>query len=185
MSRLGERLPAVRGQEERNRLVTENRRLSYFAARRWANQFRLDTEDAASECDLALIKAADLWRPDGGRTFAGYALKAMFNHLLNVSKKQRRSCTAYNLDAGFDWQPDPRQCDPALVAMDRAEVGRLHDAIKRLDTRARQVILARVQGERPKAIAARFGVTRQRIEQIEERARLELREMLRCYASAG
>src|SRR5262249_24603588 len=70
MGRLGERLPPVRSQRERDRLVAQYRRLSFLTGERWAKRFGLDLEDAVAECDLALIRSAELWVPDGERTFA-------------------------------------------------------------------------------------------------------------------
>ncbi len=176
MPRLGEKRPPVRDRDERDQIVTKNLRLSFFAVRLWAGQFGLDAEDACAECHLALIKAASLWRPDQGRTFAGYAVKAMFNHLVNFARKERRVACVQSLVEGWERQADPKEYDPVEVVNNRTELVRLRDAIARLDPRSRQVMQARVAGEGTRVIAERLGVTRQRIEQIEQQARSRLRE---------
>jgi RNA polymerase sigma factor (sigma-70 family) len=178
MPRLGERHASVRGIPERNLLVTQNCRLSYFSSKRWAGQFGLDLEDARAECNLVLIRAAELWRSEGGKTFAGYAVMAMYNQLVNCSKKERRRGTARLIEDCWEWQADPKQRDPAEIVVDRAELTRLRDAIARLDPRPRKVMEARAAGETSHRIAEGMGVSRQRVEQIEQTARERLRELL-------
>jgi RNA polymerase primary sigma factor len=180
MPRLGERRPPVRDRDQRDRMVKDNLRLSFFAVRLWAGHFGLDAEDARAECNLALIKAASLWRPDLGRTFAGYAVKAMFNHLVTFAKKEQRLAAVQPLGDGWERPADPTQYDPVEVASARAEVTRLREVIDRLDPRSQQVMQARAAGEETRHIAERLGVSRQRIEQIERRARERLRELLRA-----
>ena len=55
----------------------------------------------------------------------------------------------------------------------------MHQAIARLDARARKVMLARATGELFESIARRMGVSRQRVQQIEQQARTRLLEILR------
>ena len=185
MGRLGERLPPVRSQRERDRLVAQYRRLSFLTGERWAKRFGLDLEDAVAECDLALIRSAELWVPDGERTFARYVVTAMVNHLIKASRRARllrrpRSPREDELAS----RPDPRQCDPAEAVADHeergAELGRLNWALAFLDPRSRQVVRARAAGERPRRVAERLGVSRQRIEQIGLKALRRLRRLLQC-----
>ena len=58
---LSRRHSPVRNQDARNLLVTENWRLSFYAARQWAARLCLDVDDAVGECNLALIRAAEVW----------------------------------------------------------------------------------------------------------------------------
>jgi RNA polymerase sigma factor (sigma-70 family) len=185
MGRLGERQPSVRSQRERDRLVAHYRRLSFLTAERWAKRYGLDLEDAVAECDLALVRSAELWVPDGERTFARYVATAMVNHLIKASRRARLPGRP-RAPREDEWasRPDPRQCDPAEAVADHeergAELGRLSWALAFLDPRSRQVIRARAAGERPGRVAQRLGVSRQRIEQIGLKALGRLRRLLRC-----
>jgi RNA polymerase sigma factor (sigma-70 family) len=185
MGRPGERLPPVRSQRERDHLVAHYRRLSFLTGERWAKRFGLDLEDAVAECDLALVRAAELWFPDGERTFARYAVTAMVNHLIKASRRARRLRRPRSPEEDeLACRPDPRQCDPAEAVADREErgeeLGRLNWALAFLDPRSRQVIRARASGETPRRVAERLGVSRQRIEQIGLKALGRLRRLLRC-----
>jgi RNA polymerase sigma factor (sigma-70 family) len=163
-------------------MVNEHWRLSHFAAWKWAKYFRLELEETHAECNVALIRAAELWRPDGGKTFAGYAMMLMHHHLVNYAKKACRQRPTPVLGHYWDLQADPKQPDPAEVAAKQDELqvhlAQLHAAIRKLDPRSQLVMKGRASGEVHESIARRLKVTRQRIQQIEKEARERLREML-------
>ncbi len=182
MPRLGDRMLSVRTRVERDWMVNEHWRLSHYAAWRWAKSFHLEVEEAHSECNVALIRAAELWRSDGGKTFAAYAIMAMYHHLLNCAKKQRKRVAVPLLEDEWEWAADPKQPDPAHEVAEQDDVQvhltRLHAAIRRLSPRSQVVMLGRASGEGYASIAQRLSLSRQRVQQIEQAARERLREIL-------
>jgi RNA polymerase sigma factor (sigma-70 family) len=139
-------------------------------------------EDAVAEADVALLRSAELWVDKASSAFGTYAVKAMFNRLFRLARIEQRRVCACNLADTWEVHEDPRQHDPSNVCAEREELQlqmeRIADALTKIDPRLREVILARAEGEKPKTVAERFGLSRQRICQIEEQARVRLRKLL-------
>jgi len=165
-------------------------------------------EDVTQEACCALIAAAEGFKPELGWRFSTYATKFIRCRLKNAGKnagavrvptwvwdKARpasadigrkaaaaRSCRQFGAEPGLRDSDvaASHEADPLVEDEQRA---RLHAAVATLPARWRRVVVERfgLESRTPKTleeVGAQFGVSKQRVEQIERRALAKLRERL-------
>lgn len=145
----------------------------------------IDNNDIKQEQMLTLVRAASKWNPDRGTKFSSYAvacLKKMphlYTRMIKLRSK-KSSASVFDVDKGKEEElPEP----------DRYNV--LYQSLSILSDRERYIIkerfgLNRSRKERTlKEIGKIFGVSRERIRQIQARAlnklRIHLEKMNGCY----
>jgi RNA polymerase sigma factor (sigma-70 family) len=84
--------PIVRDESARNELVAQNIKLLNFTAQKYYPRAarRLGIEIVAAMGTRGLLRAASTWRPDGGRSFSGYAvprIRRWIHHELERDKR--------------------------------------------------------------------------------------------------
>ena len=148
---------------------------------------RLDLEQAAW---LGFLKAVDRYKAHYGVQLSSYARWWICDALRQTSTKHIAYCRVDSLnspigekkdsDELFDVSPDRNALSPE-VALLRQQTAKLVDAaLAKLDSRVRRVLLARnSSGPLTRAeIAAEFGVSNERVRQIEAKARGQIKPLL-------
>ncbi len=169
-----------------------DRLVTYIARRHVAPGVELD--DLVQEGRLALLSAADRWRPDGGSSFASFAARSILN-FLRISRRgdRRRGLTvgagARRLAALHFDGPDAEGNDPdpgtdATQETELATAEALHllrGARASLTAREREVLTMRFDDELTWVDAgAALGVSPSRIGQIQELAVERMRKRMRA-----
>lgn len=170
-------------------------------AMRWAQV----TDDSTQAGMLGLIRAAQKYDPAMGYAFSTYATywirQKVGNHRKNDaliriprhvsdgrSRKEFKELAARSarIETIAQRGEEMRTNEPAVTddidadAGDRAAAVR--SAVASLPDRDHEVVARRMRGESTKAIGDSFGVSRERVRQIEIRALARLRETLAAYA---
>jgi RNA polymerase sigma factor (sigma-70 family) len=128
-------------------------------------------DDAVQEGYVALLKAAELWDPDRGPTFAGYAIRAIVNQLLDAAD---RWVTQVPLNGLGRDAPDASA--PPRDRLDADLEARLARALARLESREAEVVARCIQeGEPLRTVAARWRTSRQFVVYIKGQALARLR----------
>ena len=165
----------------RDRIVRANLRLVASIARRRTGPGR-DFYELVSDGNLALVLAVDQFDAARGFRFCTYATCAISKNLNRAFVREGRRSVRFvtGRHAQIEADPDPR-AEPAEEEEGRDRVeGAVHRILVRLSDRERAVITARfgLNGDRGKSlrqIASEMGVTKERVRQIEVRARAKLR----------
>lgn len=158
---------------ERNRLVEENRALVYFTLKRYF-AFRAGDDDWIQEGYLALMKAAETFRPELGNKFSTYATKCIWTammRMLRPSRQQDFEERATNFIENKDLREPVVYDDPAVEveANDHHADGmaRATQLLKKLTPRERAIFDMRiVQGATLQETGDKFGVCKERVRQI-------------------
>lgn len=192
-------------------LVEANLRLGVSVARRLTNGEV--TMDAIQEANLGLMRAAESYDPDRAVTFSTYSTWWIKNFVLRdrwrsgpapvalphklhrASDKQPEWVLAMlrraSLDALAD-QHDPRLREPWEILTEfelddeaAAQLAVLREEMALLDPRQRDVLWRRARGEKLREIGAALGLSKQRVAQLEQEAKRQLREALLNQACHG
>lgn len=155
------------------------RRYEHFAAKYCG--YAVEFDDLFQAACIALLSAARSFRPDAGYRFSTYAWfairNAMYRELHQARRLARSGATRHALlsdPADYSVSDDDVNEREALVA----------ELLAELPEHERVVIRARyLEPERPTlaAVGQRYGVTKQRVEQLQARA---LRRMRRHVEAA-
>jgi RNA polymerase sigma factor (sigma-70 family) len=170
--------PSRRSIEERNALVLEHRRLPAWVfnqlRRRCWPVARLGFDDATQAGFLALIRAAELWRPERG-AFTTNAVTSIRRRMLQEATKPRLRC---------DRLPDGESLPgrPAAEPLSAHECRRVRAAVAALPPHLRVVVEGWVmQGQANRATGRTLGVSRQRMHQLRRQALADLRWKLQAW----
>lgn len=154
----------------------------------WSRARPGEQEDALQEAAIAFIGAVRCFDPSRGVkliTYASFRVRARVER--EIRRRRGAACVPVNAtgeaadlarSAGADLDACPRDAsdEPGPEELlSRAEVRR---AVASLPQRERIVVQRRMQGETLETIAADFGVTRERVRQIENKAHERLRRRL-------
>jgi RNA polymerase primary sigma factor/RNA polymerase sigma factor len=182
--------------EIRDRLVESNLRLVTSQARRFADSTGLPMDELISEGHVALLNAVDKFDHSRGNKFSTYATTAIHHQMVACLHRVRRDGERMSYQQGemLDAETgDDRSVESQAYV---AEVGKLLGSmIGRLDERERYIVQSRFgisagkELKTIKSIAEDFGVTKQRVQQLQVRALNKLREMVTdvgiCDADGG
>jgi RNA polymerase primary sigma factor len=174
-------IEALQGEAQavKNQIVRANLRLVLSMVKRVIRPGQ-DIAELLSDGFLALIRAVEKFDFSRGNKFSTYASWAILHNLSRDSSKNRRrdrlvTGHAAMLEFAHDYRHDTRPRE--------AEQERLREAVRgllgRLDDRERTIIVGRfgLEGAGEKTLAqlgAELGITKERVRQIEARARDKL-----------
>lgn len=180
------KVPLTPAQQE---LAARNLGLARFHALRFARGAHLDYEECEGEAMYALCDAAGLYDPERGAQFSTYASWAIINRLRRMLEVHRRrpdgaalsllpirsdGFDTYSSEGGWYTQPHAPEGEPACDVDDA-----LAEALRPLHRREREVLAMRFRaGLTLKEVGERLGVTRSRVQQIEQRSLARAREAL-------
>jgi RNA polymerase sigma factor (sigma-70 family) len=171
--------------EIRNRLVECNLRLVTSQARRFADSTGLPMDELISEGHVALLNAVDKFDYSRGNKFSTYATTAIHHQMVACLHRARRDGerVAYQQGEVLDAEPGEGRSVESEAYV--SEISRLLGSmIGRLDERERYIVQSRFgvasssDLKTIKTIAEDFGVTKQRVQQLQVRALNKLREMV-------
>jgi RNA polymerase primary sigma factor len=168
----------------RNRIVRANLRLVLSLTRGLIRPGQ-DLAELVSDGFVALLRAVERFDVSRGYKFSTYASWAILNSFSRDSQRnRRRDRLVTGHGASLEFAPDHRN-DPRPR---EEEQERLRDAVRgmlgRLDGRERTIIVGRfgLEGAREKTLAqlgTELGITKERVRQIEARARDKLLKLTR------
>jgi RNA polymerase sigma factor (sigma-70 family) len=181
---------AVRSREERNQLYTQNEGLIWHILNQKLPPGFVHHslyEEVVQELRITLMRCLELWKPEDGAvsTYCCVALSRRVDTALIAL--QRRRGLQLTIDVAEEPKDDPSPGDPWDY---------LYELIGTLSPKEQDIIRRRFglrcQKVKVNDIAAEYGVTRQRIAQIEQEALKKLGHRLRvsglspsCEASPG
>ena len=171
--------------EIRNRLVECNLRLVTSQARRFADSTGLALDELISEGHVALLNAVDKFDYSRGNKFSTYATTAIHHQMVACLHRVRRHGERISYQQSELLETEPVEDSSVESQAYVAEMGKLlRSMIGRLDEREQYIVQSRfgVASSKDlktiKTIAEDFGVTKQRVQQLQVRALNKLREMV-------
>ncbi|MEK6797607.1 MAG: sigma-70 family RNA polymerase sigma factor [Planctomycetota bacterium] len=181
-----EEVRALMGQVEtlRQRIIRANLRLVVSIAKKhvgWSANFF----EVVSDGNMSLMRAVEKFDYARGNKFSTYATWAIMKNYARTVPEQHYHSAKYvtGQEAVFETQADERPAEAS--ASDRQRVRELIEAgLQRLEDRERDIVsnhFGLCGGPQPltlEQLGKRFGVTKERVRQIEQRAFAKLREVL-------
>jgi RNA polymerase sigma factor (sigma-70 family) len=174
--------PSRRSIDERNVLVLQHHRLPAWVyrklRRRCGSVARMGYDDAIQAGFLALIRAAELWKPELGK-FTTYAVPSIRRKLLQEALKPRLRCKRL---------PDSERLPerPAVEPLSANERQRVRAAVAALPQPLRTVVECWVtEGQINRVTRLALGVSRQRVHQLRQTALADLRWRLQAWWASG
>ncbi len=168
----------------RNQLVECNLRLVTSRARRFADSTGLRLDELISEGHVALLNAVEKFDFSRGNKFSTYATTAIHHQMVARLHRVRRDGDRVHLQQSETLDAVPGEGRSVESQASVAEIGRLLGAmIERLDEREQHIVRSRFgltsaeATKTIKSIAEDFGVTKQRVQQLQVRALNKLRDM--------
>lgn len=154
-------------------LVTRNLKFAKYKAWFYIYTFPGHGPQILAAAQYGLCRAALDWRPDGGAKFTTYSKYHIMNQILKYLKREldRPEILTDFRGPESEWLAiEDRQLQYAsLIRLD------IMPLMLRLTSRQRDILLARnLEGLTLTELAKRFKLTRERVRQLEARARLDL-----------
>lgn len=176
------RPPSLREQPltlDEQALVAANTGLAYSLVQRRYGANHPYYDDLIQAALIGLMMAARLFDPSRGCRFSTFATWRIRSKLSEYQRRRRvrlatEQAASFNDPAGPAEPVDPGAVQPLEVVIDREEFERgsdlLHSALAGLTNRERDILWRRARGETLKAISEAFGVSKERVRQIEVKA---------------
>lgn len=159
--------------EIRKTLVNSMLRMLRGIANSIAERSKVSSDELLSEGTLAAMEAVDDWIPTGGRQIASWIRYRAFRRMLRVAGGDRNACSVEPCDVVED------RAGPEELAIAGERRDQVSDLLRFLPERERAVIDGHfgLTGEEKtfEQLGEEFGVSRQRVGQLMERAMLRLR----------
>jgi RNA polymerase sigma factor (sigma-70 family) len=178
-ARPNRRAAAPRPLSDGGRLLAETHAgLAYFLAGKFARNYgRDEREETRCEALLALSYAASRYDPARGVPFENYAALVIKHALADHARRNQKRRALFAAPAQDD---DPEPADHRHAqAGDDADRVELAELIRRtLPPRLAEVLFAVAEGVTLEEIGRRFGVTRERVRQLKEKAAERIRASL-------
>ncbi len=164
-------------------LTAYHLKLPAAMARKHAGDDRTLFEDLRGAATVALARAANAWRPDGGTTVDGYLWlcceRAIWSELDVYRDRQRRACVlSLSMISGEEMElldvlvdRTARRPDAALEVREELEA-----ALVLLSPRELEALLMRSEGLRLREIGKKLGVSTERARQIIDMAERRVRQ---------
>lgn len=168
----------------RQRIIRANLRLVVSIAKKhvgWSAEFY----EVISDGNMSLMRAVEKFDFSRGNKFSTYATWAIMKNYARSIPEQRYHLNRYvtGQDAVLDTAPD--QAEQVASPADKQQVKKLiAEGLGQLEDREREVVACHFGLDDPDSaqtleqLGERFGVTKERIRQIERRALARLREIL-------
>lgn len=166
-------------------LLARTYRYIAFIACRWARRYGLDPDDVIQTAAVLILTKFPSYDP-GALTPERWA-RTLTMRAVNILHRRRdlglgRLLTQFPLDAdGTEMTgADPRATDPAEAAADADLAGAVASAVAGLPDRERELIGLRYGGAEATLaeVGAAFGVTGERVRQVEDRTLAKLRQAM-------
>ena len=168
--------------EVRNQIIRANLRLVVSLVKKFCRH-NLHLTELVSDGYLALMRAVERFDFSRGYKFSTYASWVVINSALrNIARDRRRHRSLTGTEAILEATPDHRNNDcPCEMDQERCRDS-LRRMLARLNDRERKIIVSRygLAGTRQKTLdqlGKEFGITKERVRQLENRAREKLREI--------
>jgi RNA polymerase sigma factor (sigma-70 family) len=168
---------------EQAQLVADNVKLVPYLVAKFSSVF-LTHEDAVAECNFILCRVAKVYRAETGWKFSTIMAVSWRRYLGRISavysakKNGYRNTGAWRQtknDEGEDRDEDIAMInDPTRALELREELEILKRLFRGLPPRHRRVLKLRYQGHTLQAIGDRLKITRERVRQIEDKAKQAL-----------
>jgi RNA polymerase primary sigma factor len=166
----------------RNQIIRGNLRLVVSVVKKLSGLNR-DFAELVSDGHIALMRAVEKFDVSRGYRFSTYASWVIINSLLRDSAKdRRRGRFVTGRESMLEAAPDHRN-DESPCEMEQARCRKvIRGMLRRLNDRERRIIVSRfgLEGTRQKTLnqlGEELGITKERVRQIETRARDKLREI--------
>lgn len=167
----------------KNRIIRANLRLVVSIAKQYVSGAD-PLFDLISEGNQSLMRAAEKFDYTRGFKFSTYASWAIKKNYMSAYAKEMKHRERFRTgpDELLDTEPEHRSDPGQQLRAQRTREAQVDKILKSLPDRERQIIVDRFglsQGEEPKTlkeIADEFGVSKERIRQLERRAMHKLRE---------
>jgi RNA polymerase sigma factor (sigma-70 family) len=167
-------------------LFSQNRGLIFqVALRSLKSSEHEDFEDLYQELQVVFFHSAKKFDCDRGVMFSTYALSAMKFRVIQLwtnEKRKKRTAILTSLDAPvkgtttlLDCLQDELQCPADDHASRNEGLEKIKKAMRRLDRRSEAIVRQRMEGETLEGIARQFGVCKERVRQLEQKAFDKLR----------
>jgi RNA polymerase sigma factor (sigma-70 family) len=169
-------------------------------AKKYLAENGIDVDDAISECTLALVRAAIDFDPGRKARFSTFATAYLKMEVRNIVRRSRFQKNSVNYKTvRFSEIPLPLEKSVGSVeslipderdelageelSLERAEiVGLVRAAIRTLEPRHRGILIRRMAGQKLSEIATDIGITKERVRQIEAKARRMVKWWLETFA---
>jgi RNA polymerase sigma factor (sigma-70 family) len=168
---------------EQAQLVADNVKLVPYLVGKFSSAF-LAHEDQVAECNYLLCRVAKVYRAETGWKFSTIMSVSWRRHLGRISAVYSASKNGYRNtgpwrqtknDEGDDRDEDiARINDPTKPIELREEMQILKRLFRGLQPKYRRVLKLRYQGHTLQAIGDRLKITRERVRQIEDKAKQTL-----------
>ncbi len=176
-----------RVKEVRDRLINCNMRLVVAYAKKHVAQVE-DLFELISDGNVSMMRAIDKFDYARGNKFSTYASWAIMNNFVRSlpTEKRYRDRNLTGHDELFDARADARTDEQEVVTQARNARDYVNELLRELDPRTQEVIRMRngLDGSERmtlQQVGQHFGITKERVRQINFRAMQQLREK----ASAG
>jgi RNA polymerase sigma factor (sigma-70 family) len=170
-------------QEIKRRLIRANLRLVVSIAKRHVSS-NVNLFELISDGNVSLMRAVEKFDYSRGFKFSTYASWAIMKNFARTipAENTRRDRFVTGQELAFELTPDQRTIEYEQELSHQRVHSAVEDILKKLDERERQIIVDRYglsEGEGPQTleqVGNKFGVTKERIRQIEARAISKLRQ---------
>jgi RNA polymerase primary sigma factor len=165
-------------------LINANMRLVVNIARRHAGQSD-NFFELLSDGNMSLIRAVEKFDASRGFKFSTYASWAIMKNFARTipDEKHRRERFVTGHDEVFEVAPDQRSDEHEAVASKERATNSINRLLDQLEPREREIIRMRAgldnhaKGMTLEEIGAQFGITKERVRQLNARAMKKLRSI--------
>ncbi|HVJ80242.1 MAG TPA: sigma-70 family RNA polymerase sigma factor [Planctomycetia bacterium] len=173
-------------QEIKRRIIRANLRLVVSIAKRHVGAVN-NLFELISDGNISLLRAVEKFDYSRGFKFSTYASWAIMKNFARSIPQEnlRRDRFVTGQDLAFDLAPDVRSVESEVEQSHQKVRSAVQRILERLEEREREVIVDRyglsdrTRSQTLEQVGAKFGVTKERIRQIESRAIRKLKEFAR------
>lgn len=145
---------------------------------------RLDPDDLFQAGAYRFLMAVRGWKPEKKMRLLTYVGMSVQREMWDYARKEKRrrgraaSLTRVDFDGNEVQHCLAIECDPTEQAERNEEIQTITGAIEQLNPRYRDILRRRMNDERLLDIAPDYGVTKERVRQIEMQAKNQILELL-------
>ncbi len=159
--------------------------LACMIASKFTTLHPIEDSDQFGDAMIGLMKAVAKFRPELGFQFSTFAYHVIKREVIAGWKRRRNDATRI-ASAFLEDIPDSRQSFDVASGVDTQDlIATMLANVSILHPQQRAVIEARLKGKKLREIAEILGVSKQRVQQIEDRATRMLRCMMAQSGAIG